>query len=752
MDSSKIIKDSARMGTLNKQRLYKIADSTWTVAAWLWTAVIIVFLVSFAAGLAVAPDPKNNFSNIVLHWLSTPQSGSLQEFLRITALLALILFVAVTLLSILFRQLFKDPPTTEMQELLTLVKKDMEESRKQEAAQRVKHEEGFSQYLHSMKNMNQNIGPEGLAQQSRTLVFSDVSLDDVFVPLHVIPDRPIFDIPAEQQRQLKQMQQRSDLSDREREDNIHRLRFTWHSQLRQEKAAAKQRISIDEVLRRFSPGNQMAIILGTPGSGKTTFLRWVAYHLASDLIAAGQSSQGLPPARLPILIKINDYAQRLAKEPTALRQFLIIQLSEIHPYASAKVLEALEHGHCLVLFDGLDACFSAHTRRHVINAIHSFMIDYAAEDPHTHQTNNFITTSRLADYEPEAFARYAHYTLLDLDDQQIEHFLAKWCSAIESDRVAPGQGTPDQTEREIIETGARHSQHLLSMLKTNGDLNSLAANPLALAIMAFIQANGRNLLLHRFELYKMLTRTLLDTWNQESGRHAFSGAELSLVEDVLGRCGDRLQADDGVLSGYDVESIARQAMAESYHVQAQEIEENDITQLILALRRSSGLFAEVGDDFYCFANQAFQDFYTAVYLLRRSREERRQLAARHFLSIKWSEPLLLILMYKNTRSSRDERREIDEVFQAILNTPGDSSASVPHNLLFVMNSIASGGLLVTDKELIQRIYRSAEHIAQHQSAHTTKEQFNLIAAILYQFNKQAMVDESPTRPMQTASD
>src|SRR5260370_19252924 len=102
------------------------------------------------------------------------------------------------------------------------------------------------------------------------------------------------------------------------------------------------------------------------------------------------------------------------------------------------------------------------------------------------------------------------------------------------------------------------------MLKTNVGLNSLAANPLALAIMAFIRANDRNLLLHRFELYKLVTRTVLDTWNQESGRHAFSGAELSLVEDVLGRCGDRLQADDGVLSGYDVEMIVRQTMAESY--------------------------------------------------------------------------------------------------------------------------------------------------------------------------------------------
>lgn len=121
---------------------------------------------------------------------------------------------------------------------------------------------GLKHYLRSMKEMNLNMSPQGLARLSRTLMATDVPLDDVFIPLHVIPDCPIFDIPTEQQRQPNKMQQRTDLSDREREDYLYRLLF----------------------------------------------------------------------------IKINDYAERLAKEPITLKQFLIIQLSEIHPYAAANVL------------------------------------------------------------------------------------------------------------------------------------------------------------------------------------------------------------------------------------------------------------------------------------------------------------------------------------------------------------------------------------------------------------------------------
>ena len=437
--NSKSLKDTTRRGTSKRDRLYKIADRTWTVAAWLWSAVIIVFLVSFAAGLATAEPLKDNNFNIALQWLSNHQRGELfripVEFYRITALTALILFIAITLLSVILRQLLKPPSTPELQELLELVKQDVKTAEERDAAQKAKDEEGFKQYLRFMKEMNQSISPKGLAQFWRRLVFTDVPLDAAFVHLHVIPDQPIYDIPGEQQRQLLELQQRTDLNSQEREDYIQRLRFTWYSQLRQEQAQAQHQIPVDEVLQRFFPGNPVAIILGTPGSGKTTFLRWVAYHLVDTLLSSGPSSltNGSAPTWIPILIQTNDYADRLTKEPVTLRQFLIIQLSEVHPNASAKVLDALEHGRCLVLFDGLDEGLGPFVRRRVISSIHSFIIDHAVEDPQTHRTNNFIVTSRIADYEPEAFARYAHYTLLDLDDQQIEHFLAKWCSAIERD-------------------------------------------------------------------------------------------------------------------------------------------------------------------------------------------------------------------------------------------------------------------------------------------------------------------------------
>jgi hypothetical protein len=734
-----------------RERWYKIADSSWTVAAWLWSAVIIVFLVSFAAGLAIAEPTEQTIFNRVLRWLSNPQSGNFLllpvEFYRITALTALIIFIALTLLSVILRQLLNPPASKNALEVM--LEEEAKAAREREATQKANEEEGFIHYLRSIKEMNRNISPKGFAQLSRTLLFTDVPLDDVFVHLHIIPDRPLFDIPYEQERQLRKIQHHPDLSIYERKDYMQRLGSIWYSQFRQDDAQVRQPIPIDQVLQRFFSGNPVAILLGTPGSGKTTFLRWVSYHLADTLLSSGPSAPAkgsASPIRIPILIQTNDYAEWLAKEPGTLRQYLIIQMSETHPHALARVLNALEHGRCLVLFDGLDEGFSPAVRRHVTSSIHTFIIDHSVEDLQTQQVNNFIVTSRITDYVPELFARYSHYTLLDLDEQHIERFLAKWCSAIGRYSIPPTQGTQSPAERQRNEEALKQQQHLSALLETHPCLKNLATSPLALMLMAFMQMNGRDVFQRRFELYRAVTRTLLDTWNRESGRKMFSEEELLLVEDLLGRFAERLQKDDSLLITYDMEIITRQAMADFYRSQVHEIKDHSIAQLIETLRRSSGLFAEVGDDLFCFANQTFQDFYAALYLLRRSREERSQLSVKHFLSIKWSEPLLLMLMYKSAHSSRDEQREINEIFQAILDAP-ESSAIPQRNLLFVMSSIVNGGLLVTDKALRERIRSSAGRMTQQQPARITAEQRNLIATFLQQIDRQTTDDKTPTQPL-----
>jgi hypothetical protein len=203
-----------------------------------------------------------------------------------------------------------------------------------------------------------------------------------------------------------------------------------------------------------------------------------------------------------------------------------------------------------------------------------------------------------------------------------------------------------QEEAEARIAGAKRQEQLMHMLRDNADLLQLAANPLALTMMVLLQASGRNLLQHRIELYQMLTRTLLDTWNRESGRRMFSGEEMPLAEQLLGNLAFRLHESGTPISGFDVMMTTRQTLATFQQRQPVEIREHDIMQFIETLRRSSGLFVEGGEDLYYFANRALQNYYVVLFLLQMPQDELKQFAFQQYHSAAWREMLLFALRYK----------------------------------------------------------------------------------------------------------
>jgi hypothetical protein len=356
---------------------------------------------------------------------------------------------------------------------------------------------------------------------------------------------------------------------------------------------------------------------------------------------------GLGRPQVPILVQMNEYAEGLEKESITLKQFLIVQWNKFHPDIAAKLLDELEQGHCLILFDNLDERASA-TARHVLDAIDGFITDFSSKDPNIY--NRFIIASRITNSEHEAFSRYMHYTLLELDEQGIDHMLANWCRALAHYQAQLAKGMLPLTEAE--ETGARaegtkQQAQLSHIIRSNRSLMRLASNPMALIMMVILRASGRELPLQRIELYQMITKTLLDTWNRESGRKTFTGDELLLAEQLLSNLAYQLQGSDGMLTAYDVMAVTRQTLASFYQVQSGEVSESEITQFIETLRRSSGLVVEGGEDLFYFINRSFQEYFAGMYLLHMPQEELNQLVVVNYHTANWREPLLLMLMHKS---------------------------------------------------------------------------------------------------------
>jgi hypothetical protein len=493
----------------------------------------------------------------------------------------------------------------------------------------------------------------GFAQVSQALVFADAPQDEAFVVMQVVADEPVYDAPDAQKRQLEAIRQRTDLSHEEREAYLKRLRLIWRSQLKWDVDEERvQPLPLTEVLQRFTPTTPAAVLLGVPGSGKTTFLHWIALHMARACLSHGKYSlpHGLGRPQVPILVQMNEYAERLEKESITLKQFLLTQWNKFHPNIAAKLLDELAQGRCLVLFDNLDEGAPPTIRMRVLDAIGRFITDFSSADPNIY--NRFVITSRIANSDYEAFSRYMHYTLLDLDEQRIDQMLTNWCRALAHYRARLAKGMLPLTGAEEAGSRAEGTKQVIQLshiIRSNHSLMCLASNPMALAMMVILRSSGRELPLQRMELYQMITRSLLDTWNRGSGRKTFTGDELLLAEQLLSNIAYQLQGSNGMLSAYDVVKVTRQTLATFYQLQSGDVSESEITQFIEMLRRSSGLVVEGGEDLFYFINHSYQEYFISMYLLRMPQEELNQLVVQNYHATNWREPLLLMLMYKSRR-------------------------------------------------------------------------------------------------------
>lgn len=110
-------------------------------------------------------------------------------------------------------------------------------------------------YLNSVISKNKDLNPTGI-HQSQALLSVNVPLEDIFIHILAVSDRPVFDIGIEQQKlldEIEQVRRRPDLDACEREDYIQALRAAiWHSQLGEELLIMRpgKELGIEDVLGR----------------------------------------------------------------------------------------------------------------------------------------------------------------------------------------------------------------------------------------------------------------------------------------------------------------------------------------------------------------------------------------------------------------------------------------------------------------------------------------------------------------------
>ncbi len=105
------------------------------------------------------------------------------------------------------------------------------------------------------------------------------------------------------------------------------------------------------------------VLLGDPGSGKSTFMRHLAWTMACHMLGQPMNELALPPLlqhKLPAILPLRTLATLLTQEPNALAAVKrgLVEAMQTH-YAGAASLEqllglALDKGAVALFFDGLD--------------------------------------------------------------------------------------------------------------------------------------------------------------------------------------------------------------------------------------------------------------------------------------------------------------------------------------------------------------------------------------------------------------
>jgi formylglycine-generating enzyme required for sulfatase activity len=271
-------------------------------------------------------------------------------------------------------------------------------------------------------------------------------------------------------------------------------------------------------LHDFIRDTPLLVVLGDPGMGKSTLVRYILLALAR---AEGEARIGLAGGWLPIFFPVAAFAAarlnsgRPDLAPLDYLRDYYLGLSQ--PDYVALFRRALECGRALLLFDGLDEVRS--DRRDVARILDAFVREWDGPG------NRFLATSRIAGYDaaPLSDALFTRVTMLPFDETDIRRFIDRWSRVYE--QAVPMENETADARADLERRISRHAASLTEAVFAAPGITELARKPLLLTILALIHNQGTRLPDRRVDLYRLCVEALAETWNRA---RSLSGREINV--------------------------------------------------------------------------------------------------------------------------------------------------------------------------------------------------------------------------------
>ena len=269
------------------------------------------------------------------------------------------------------------------------------------------------------------------------------------------------------------------------------------------------------------------VIVGDPGSGKTTFLRRLVFERCQARLREApvvSSPGGTVEDKLPVFIRVSELAEHVrhckarndpsapttATAPGWLPHFLGALSAESNWGLGEDFFrQQLEGGSSIVLLDGLDETADRKEREQIATLIEKATRAY--------RECRFVVTTRPQVYRDKAvLTGFEECRITPLEADAIDTFLKHW-----SQQLFPGK--PEQAER--------HYAELSEALRARPDIWHMARNPVVLTALAVVHWNERRLPEQRTDLYESVLVWLVRAREQKPGRLAASRA-LSVLQQL----------------------------------------------------------------------------------------------------------------------------------------------------------------------------------------------------------------------------